>query len=231
MMEHILLIEDDQEVLSFNKILLTDNGYKVHAATTAEEGLDIVRKNPPDCIISDIQLPGLSGIKFCEILKSEARTSSIPIILLTVLGKEKDKVTGLKIGADDYLTKPFSAKELLARVEALLRRVKYAGAPVESYKFRDLMVDVNKREVTLKGKPIFLRRKEYELLLLFIKKKGQVLTREVITRAIWQDDVIVTGNTLNVLVNSLRQKLGSHKDLITTIVGEGYKLDENFKLS
>lgn len=229
MIEQILLVEDDPEMLALTRGVLKDGGYKVHDVGSVEQALEFVRRRLPDLIVSDVQLPGLSGVKFCQILKGEPRTAHVPIILLTVLGKEMDKVQGLKTGADDYLTKPYSARELLARVEAVLRRVRNAGAPVQAYKFKDLTVNMDQHEVLISGKPVNLRRKEYDLLLLLIHKKSHALTREQIVHAIWKDDVIVTSNTLNVLVNSLRQKLGPYANLVQTIVGEGYRLNENFK--
>jgi DNA-binding response OmpR family regulator len=226
MKAQILLVEDDPGMAGMTKILLKSHGYKVQAVTTAEEALEEIRKELPDLLISDIQLPGLSGTRLCEILKGEPRTASLPVILLTVLGKNIDKVQGLKIGADDYLTKPYSPDELAARVEALLRRVRYAGVPQQTYKFKDLTVDFSRHEVRIEDELITLRRKEYEILALLIQKKGQVLTREAFTQLLWKDESIVTGNTLNVHVRNLRKKLGHYQNLVMTLVGEGYKLNE-----
>lgn len=228
MKSSILVIEDDEETAGFLRVLLLKHGYKAAIKGGAEEGLGVIRQQLPDLVISDLHLPGLSGIKLCEILRSDPRTASLPIILLTISGSEADKIRGLKIGADDYVTKPFSANELMARVEALLRRVQNAGVPAQCLRIKDLIVDMERREVTLKGKPLTLRHKEYELLVLFLEKQGRVLTKEFLTNALWKDEVIVTSNTLNTHIKNLRQKMGPYQSLIETIIGEGYKLNDRF---
>lgn len=226
MKQRILVIEDDPGMANLTKTVLVGQGFRVRSATTAEEALDMIRRDLPDLVIMDIQLPGLSGLKLCEILKSEPRTASLPIMFLTVEKGDLAKVHGLDIGADDYLTKPFSSRELVARVRALLRRVQYAGAPVKQFKMKGLTVDLDRHEITLRGKPIPLRRKEYELLVLFLQKRGRILTKEFLTERIWKDEAIVTSNTLNVHIKNLRRKLGPYKDWIETVVGEGYKLKD-----
>lgn len=226
MKAQILVIDDDRENASFIKVLLSGQGYRVYTASTAERALEMVRENPPDLLISDVQLPGLPGTRLCELLKSQPQTATLPVILLTVMGTESDKVRGLKIGADDYLTKPFSAAELSARVEALLRRVRHAGQTTQLLSLGNLEVDLDRHEVRLRGKPVSLRRKEYDLLVLFLQKKGRVLTKNFLTEALWRDESIVTRNTLNVHIKNLRRKLGPYKNLIETVIGEGYKLRE-----
>jgi len=229
MKSSVLVIEDDEGTASFLRVLLEKNGYKALVKESAEEGLNVIRQQLPDLLISDLHLPGLSGIKLCEILKGDSRTASLPIILLTVSGREADKVRGLKIGADDYVTKPFFANELIARVEALLRRVRNAGVPAQCLRIKDLAVDLERREATLKGKPLTLRHKEYDILVLLLEKQGRVLTKEFLTNALWKDESIVTSNTLNTHIKNLRQKLGSYQSLIETVIGEGYKLNDRFK--
>lgn len=230
-MEKILLVEDNPDMLAVTRNTLKSGGYKVTAVTTTEDALDTIRQNLPDLVISDVQLPGLSGVKLCQILKGEPRTAHLPIILLTVMGKDVDKVSGLRTGADDYITKPYSSNELLARVEALLRRVKHGGVPAgEIYKLKDLTVNMAKREVLIGSKTIELRPKEYEILALLIDKKDRVVTRDQLTASIWKDEVIVVSTTLTVLVSGLRRKLGPYGGLIKTVMGGGYRLNENFKL-
>jgi len=225
--ERILIVEDDPGMASMTKILLTERGYKVQAVDTAEAGLEKIRLQPPDLIITDLQLPGLSGSKFCEILKDQPATSAIPLIMLTVLGKAEEKVRGLRTGADDYLTKPFDAEELVARVEALLRRTNQGSVPSDVYQLRDLVVNFNRREVMIRGQLIDLPRKEYEILALLIKKKGQALNRNYIVEYLWKDEVVVTSNTLNTHIKNLRKKLGPYRDIVLTVFGDGYKLNEN----
>jgi len=220
---HILIVEDDPGMASFTKLLLTDNGYKAHVAGTAEGALSYIQKNLPDLIVTDIQLPGLSGIKLCEVIKGEPRTAALPIIMLTVLGSELDKVKGLRIGADDYLVKPFSSEEFLARVEALLRRVQRGGVPVETFKVNDLVVDVKRHEVLIKGQPVVLREMEFQLLVLLLQNQGLLVDREFLTKSLWKDQAIVTENTLSVHMMNLRKKLGPYEKCIETIIGKGYK--------
>lgn len=223
MKQRILLIDDDQGLIVVTKEMLVDGGYRVATAGTAEEALRAIQTNPPDLIISDINLPGLSGLKLCEILKGDSRTDTLPLILLTQLGGENDKVRGLKTGADDYLTKPFSHKELLARVEALIRRTRYAGVVARRLEHKNLLVDLDARVITLNGKSLDLRRKEYELLVLLLQNKGRLVTKEFITEALWKGESIVTSNTLSVHLKNLREQLGPYRDCIETLVGEGYR--------
>jgi len=227
MKERILLVEDDAGLLAVTKTILSDQGYGVTAAGSVEEALQVVKSRPPDLIISDINLPGISGLRFCRMLKSDHRTMSLPLILLTQLGSEGDKVRGLQTGADDYLTKPFSHRELLARVEALLRRVRRAGSTSRRLEAGGLVVDMDARRVAVDGKPLSLRRKEYELLILLMENKGRLLSKDAIVDALWKDEAIVTNNTLSVHVRNLREKLGRCRDMIETLVGEGYRFAES----
>ena len=222
----ILIVEDDEALRVTTRDILSAKGYSVTASGTAEEALNLILKNPPDLLISDVGLPGMSGIRLCEVLKGDARTAGLPIILLTMLSSETSKVRGLQQGADDYMTKPFSYRELLARIEALLRRLHHGGEMARNLHFRDLTVDLDRREAALKGKPLKLRRKEYELLVLFLKNKDRLLTKEFITEAIWKDEVIVMSNTINAHIRNLRQQLGSARDCIETVIGEGYRLKD-----
>lgn len=227
MKKTIYIVEDDPEMREVTRLVLERAGYRVSEAGTAEEGLAGIQKTLPDLVISDIQLPGISGIRFCEILRQEERTRGIPLILLTVMGKNADKVRGLKIGADDYVTKPYDPGEFLARVEALLRRVG-GGTPFPSsmYECGKLRVDVERREVTLAGKPIELRRKEFDLLVYFLNHPGKLLTRGRISQVLWGEDVIVSDNALTSHIKNLRALLGSFGDRIETLVGEGYRLKD-----
>jgi DNA-binding response OmpR family regulator len=218
----ILLVEDDPGMAEVAAALLKARGHKTSVVSSAEEALGEVRRLPPDLVISDIQLPGLSGLKLCELLRGEPRTASIPFILLTVLGKNSDKVAGLRLGADDYLSKPYDPEELAARVEALLRRVHRDGRPEEILSAAGLAVNVGRREAALDDRPLRLRRKEFELLVLFLRKKGEILTRVRICAAVW-GDAVVTDNTLTVHLKNLRAKLGKAGDRIETLIGEGYR--------
>ena len=227
MKEKILLIDDDDGLLNIARKILEDGGYRVTTADNAEDALGLIHSRPPDLILSDIHLPGLSGLKLCQILKDDPRTVSIPLILLTQLGTENDKVRGLKTGADDYLTKPFSHRELLARIEALIRRTRYDGNPSRRLEFKELRIDLDNREVTLKNKSVDLRRKEFDILALLMQNRNRLLTKEFITESIWKGESIVTSNTLSVHIRNLRDRLGSYRDCIKNMVGEGYRLSED----
>jgi len=227
----ILIVEDDESMASLTKLLLTERGYQARVATTAEEALVSLQNALPDLIISDIQLPGLSGIKFCELIKSQARTASLPVIMLTVLNAEIDKVKGLKTGADHYLVKPYAPDELMARVEALLRRVRFAAKPAEMFRVESLTVDVARREAALNGQPVKLREMEFQLLVLFLQNPGHLLDRQFIAKALWKDGAQIADNTLRVHMKNLRSKLGAHGDMIETVIGKGYKLNPHFKAS
>ena len=227
MKERIFIVEDDPEMREVTHLLLERAGYRVSEAGSAEEGLAAIQKQIPDLVVSDIQLPGISGIRFCEILRQEDRTKALPLILLTVLGKTPDKVRGLKMGADDYITKPYEPTEFLARIDVLLRRAKRGGGePMRVLEFRKLRVDLDRRTVTLNGKPIELRRKEFDLLILFLHNPGRLLTRGRLSQALWEDDVVVTENALTSHVKNLRALLGAYGDRVETLVGEGYRFND-----
>ncbi len=221
----ILFVEDDPDMRLTTKVLLTRAGYRVVDVDAAEEALTLVFKDPPDLVVADIRLPGISGRKFCEILRSDPRTRAVPLLLLTSLLKTQDKVSGLKTGADDYVTKPFEPSELLARVEALLRRA--ASAPVSSVflRWKGVCVDLEARRAEVDGAPIPLRRKEFDLLALFVKTPKTLLTNETLSKILSEEDVPLSDNALALHVKTLRDRLGPYGASIRDQVG-GYSLDE-----
>lgn len=201
-------------------------GYQVRESATAEEALAEIVGALPDLLVVDIQLPGLSGWKLCEIIRGEPRTAHLPLILLTALKRGTDKVQGLQGGADDYVTKPYDPKELLARAEALLRRAGRAPIPMENLSFEGLRVHPVRHEVSVDGKPIHLRRKEFDLLVLFLKHRGELLTRARLTTLLWNEEVVVTDNALSAQVKNLRSKLGPYGHRLQALSGEGYRFDD-----
>lgn len=223
MSSRIFLVEDDPDMRRVTRVLLMRSGYRVSEASSAEDALAEISRSLPDAAVIDINLPGLSGIKLVEILRGEPKTAALPILLLTALNQGTDKVRGLQKGADDYVTKPYDPAELAARVEALIRRSRQGVAPDQILSVEELIVDLNRREVTLRGEPVSLRKKEFELLTFFLKHPGQLLTRERISRALWADDVIVTDNTLSAHLKSLRARLGVYGHRLETLIGEGYR--------
>ncbi|MBI4396124.1 MAG: response regulator transcription factor [Elusimicrobia bacterium] len=205
--------------------ILQKAGFKTETAESAEKGLEELRHALYDAIVLDVNLPGLSGMKMCELLKQDPSTVRLPIIMLTAESDSRSKVQGLVTGADDYITKPPVPEELVARLNALLRRVKYAGAPAQVLEVKDLRMDLDRHEVFVQGKSVPLRPKEFQLLALFLEKKGRALPRSAIFETLWPGE-LVTEHTLEVHVNHLRDKLGPLSTYLQTIPGFGYKFQD-----
>lgn len=220
----ILVIDDDPKITTFLHRSLAYEGYEVIDANDGLTGLNLAEEHAPELIILDIMMPGMNGIEVCRQLR---KVSHVPILMLTAKDEIDDRVAGLDAGADDYLVKPFSLEELLARVRAQFRRVK-PSQPMNTICFADLVLDPMTRELKRGDRPISLTAKEYELLLLFLRNPKQVLTKEQIMDLIWGHDFAGESNVLEVYVNLLRQKLeaGGEKRLIHTLRGVGYSLRE-----
>ncbi len=236
MPEKILIVEDElslQETLVYN---LEKQGYQVEAVGNGNRALEVARRLRPDLLVLDIMLPGLDGIEVCRILRREM---NIPIIMLTARDDEIDRVVGLEVGADDYLTKPFSMRELLARVKAQLRRTQIIrdeldklrtsdAAPHDILTCGNLQINITRREVSLNGQPLTLKPQEYDLLLFFAQHRGQMLSREFILERVWGWDYIGDSRTVDVHVRWLRQKIEpdpSHPIRIVTVRGGGYRFE------
>jgi DNA-binding response OmpR family regulator len=234
MSETILVVEDEpslQETLVYN---LKKEGYTVEAAGDGHTALDLARQLKPDLIVLDLMLPGIDGFEVTRILRKEMTT---PILMLTARDDEIDRVVGLEVGADDYLTKPFSMRELMARVKAQLRRARLireelgsqpAETPQEKLTFANLVVNRTRREVILNEAPLQLKPKEYELLLFLAEHKGQMLSREFILERVWGWDYIGDSRTVDVHVRWLRQKIEAHPakpERIVTVRGGGYRFE------
>jgi len=217
----ILIIEDDQGILKFLKRGLSYEGYQILVAETGESGLETAEKEDPDLVILDIMLPGMDGLEVCRQIRNEDDT---PILMLTAKDQTSDRVTGLDMGADDYLVKPFEFRELLARIRALLRRTK--PAQDKQLTFQDLTLDRGTRRAYRDERVISLTAKEYELLELFMEHPRQVLTREVIYDRVWGYNFGGQSNIIEVYVRYLRQKLEKEGEprLIHTLRGVGYVL-------
>jgi DNA-binding response OmpR family regulator len=237
MPEKILVVEDEpslQETLAYN---LKKQGYEVEAVGDGRLALEAARARTPDLIVLDIMLPSLDGFEVCKILRREM---TVPILMLTARDDEIDRVVGLEVGADDYLTKPFSMRELLARVKAQLRRAQIireemgklktaeAETPHKTLVFGDLSVNLTRREVTLAGAVLPLKPQEYDLLVFFAEHKGQMLSREFILERLWGWDYIGDSRTVDVHVRWLRQKIEtdpSNPRRIVTVRGGGYRFE------
>jgi DNA-binding response OmpR family regulator len=223
-METILIVEDDPTMLRGLKDNFEFKGYRVVTAPDGEEGLNAALNEKPDLIILDIMLPKINGYEVCRLIRKE--NLDMPIIMLTAKGEESDIVLGLNLGADDYVTKPFSIKELLARASAFLRRSKQTVQDV--YEFADFRLDIPARKLTCKGDEIKLSPKEFKLLELFLKKPGRALTRDDILNAVWGYDCYVGPRSIDRFVTTLRNKIEAdpHNPIfIHTIREIGYKFE------
>jgi two-component system phosphate regulon response regulator PhoB len=225
--EKILVVDDEEDILELVQYNLTKNGYTVVSVGTGEEALKAAKSESPDLILLDLMLPGVDGLEVCKILKADSRTSAIPIVMLTAKGEEADIVTGLELGADDYVTKPFSPRVLLARLRAVLRR---RTRPLEDgtqvIKIHDLMIHPGRHEVLVRGKPVELTYTEFRLLHVLARRPGWVFTRSQIVDAVRGSDYPVTDRSVDVQIVGLRKKLGPCSEYIETVRGVGYRFRE-----
>jgi len=224
--QKILVVDDEPDLVELVKDVLERNDYLVISAGNADIAIKKVRESKPDLIILDLNLPGIGGTEVCRILKQDKKTSSIPIIMLTVKSTEIDRIAGLEAGADDYITKPFSTGELVARLRAVLRRILYVGEQAEVLVFGDIRLDSTERTVYVKNKEINLTPKEFDLLYLLMKKKGKVLSRTFLIENIWGYEYVGGTRTVDVHVRHLRDKLGEESKRVETVEGVGYKFVE-----
>ena len=220
--QQILVVDDEQdlcEILSFN---LTSAGYEVDTACSGEEALnkDISQY---DLLLLDVMMPGMSGFELAQELRQRHETAMVPIIFLTALGDESDKLHGFDLGADDYISKPFSVREALARIKAVLNRTAgYQSTTSSSLQFHGLKVDLENMMVEIDGQPVALTRTEFDLLSLLLGNRGKVFTRQEILNKVWPSDVIVTDRTIDVNITRLRKKIGPYSSCIITRHGYGY---------
>lgn len=225
-MSKILIVEDDEAMAAALCEGFGVEGHKVTVARDGIEGLTQARSDAPDLIILDVMLPKMSGLDVCKTLRAEGR--DVPIIMLTARGQEIDKVLGLKLGADDYVTKPFGFMELMARCEALLRRVEGRTAGVERYSFGDVTLDFKKAEAKRKGKSLDLSAREIRLLQYMVERRGELLTREQILEAVWGYDQAPLTRTVDMHVAKLRKKIEPVPEepvWIVTVHRMGYKFN------
>jgi len=221
--QRILVVDDEPDLVELVKDVLERNNFLVISARNADFAIKKVRESKPDLIILDLNLPGIGGIEVCRILKRDKKTSAIPIIMLTVKSTETDKIAGLEAGADDYMTKPFSTGELVARTRAVLRRALYVGELGEVLVSGDIRLDSTEHVVYVMNKQIDLTPKEFNLLYLLMKKKGKVLSRTFLIENIWGYEYIGGTRTVDVHVRHLREKMGEEGKKIETVEGVGYK--------
>ena len=219
----IVIIEDDEDIADSIRYNLDREGFRVRVATSGEDALDLIFDRPPNLILLDLNLPHMNGFEICRRLRAEAATARIPILILTARTGESDKVLGLNLGADDYITKPFSIRELVARVNAVLRRVDGAEPSRPVHDDGVLMIDPSAFSVRCQGREVRLTRKEFALLEELARNQGRVLTREALLDRVWGLAYYGDSRTLDVHIRRLRQKLGDPA-LIETVTGVGYRL-------
>lgn len=227
MSARVLVVDDEPTLLSTMRFSLGREGYEVLTAADAESALKAAREGSPNLIILDLMLPGMHGFEVCRVLRKE---TNVPIMILTAKTDEIDKVVALELGADDYITKPFSMKELIARVRARLRRSEEVAAldPEEILKGSDIVLDLRRREASKNGARLNLKRREFELLALLIRSRGRVLTREELLRGVWGYEPFGATRTVDVHIGRLRRKIESDPDHPTHIIttrGIGYSFN------
>lgn len=226
---HVLIIEDEEHIVELIKFNLENNGYKVSYAYDGEKGLEIIENEHPDIVLLDLMIPKIDGIDLCNRVKNNKVLKEIPIIMLTAKSGETDKIIGLEIGADDYITKPFSVRELLARIKVVLRRynsTKSMGSE-GMITIEDLVIDIEKHEVSRDGEIFELTLKEFELLRILALNRGRVLSRSYLLDEIWGYDYFGETRTVDVHIRHLRSKIeenGEGKKYIETVRGVGYKI-------
>ena len=225
--EQILVVDDEEDILELVRFNLLKEGYQVICAPTGEEAVEIARSEFPDLVVLDLMLPGMDGLEVAKFLKNDPETKNIPIIMLTAKGEESDVVTGLELGADDYVTKPFSPRILMARVKAVLRR-KLTEPPdgFEVVKIHNLVIHPGRREVRVDNKPVDLTFTEFGILNYLVRRPGWVFTRSQIIDAARGADYFVTDRSVDVQIVGLRKKLGPGGKFIETVRGVGYRFKE-----
>ncbi|MCX7916827.1 MAG: response regulator transcription factor [bacterium] len=219
----VAVIEDEKDILNLISMHLKKSNFNVREFQNGKEFLVYLNKEKPDIIILDLMLPDIDGLEICKYLKKDAKFSNIPIIILTAKGEEIDKILGLELGADDYITKPFSVKELIARVKAILRRYEVKSNIIEIGGI--VKVDLDKYEVYVKGEKINLTTTEFNILKILLSKKGWVFSRDKILEELWQGEKAVIDRTVDVHIKKLREKLKEGGKFIVNVRGVGYKIE------
>lgn len=224
----VLVVEDDRDIAELIAYNLKEAQFRVETMANGRQGLAEVRRHPPDLIILDLMLPDLNGLEICKAIRSSENIKKIPIIMLTAKGEEMDRVVGLEVGADDYLTKPFSPRELVLRVKAIIKRTHETAIDLgqQEFNFGPLHVDTSKFQVTVGKEPIHVTALELKLLTFLHSLRGRVATRDVLLDRVWGYDATLTTRTVDTHIKRLREKLGVAGTYIETIRGVGYRFKE-----
>ena len=221
---HILIAEDDRDIAELISHYLTKAGWSAHVAVAGDQALAYVRNHPVDVVILDLMLPGMSGFEVCQALRSERATADLPIIMLTARAEEGDRVKGLELGADDYVSKPFSPNELVARVRAVVRRTRRSEPTDTILRHGSIVMDLSRHTVSNDGSEVALTAKEFLLLQFFLEHRGRVLSRDRLLQDVWGYRYTGGTRTVDVHVRRLREKLPVLVDTLTTVKQFGYKL-------
>ena len=222
----VLVVEDSADIADLLRHYLERAGHVVDQLGSGAEAIDRARRQPPDLVLLDVMLPGLDGMEVCRRLRADSTTSAIPILMLTARGEEADRVRGLELGADDYVTKPFSPKELVARVAALLRRVDRRRSPAPVLTYGPVSINADRHEVRIGGDEVRLTAKEFLLLQYLVEHRGRVLSRDVLLTDVWGYQYTGGTRTVDVHVRRLREKIPLLSTSLETVKQFGYKLDE-----
>jgi len=224
--KRILVADDEPDVLQLVSMNLKNAGYNVLKAEDGVSALNQARETLPALIVLDLMLPEMSGLEVCKVLKKEPATSQIPIIMLTAKAEEVDRIVGLELGADDYMTKPFSPRELVLRVKSILRRASASADVTDHLSLGDIRIDRSRYEITVAGKAIDFTATEFKLLALLIERRGRVQSRDTLLNDVWGYESVIDTRTVDTHIRRLREKLGASADCIETIRGFGYRVVE-----
>ncbi|MEO0072094.1 MAG: response regulator [candidate division WOR-3 bacterium] len=221
----IAIVEDEADIVEVITYHLEKEKFKVESFYNGESFLEYLKDHQPSLVILDLMLPGIDGIELCKILKADPKTRAIPIIMVTAKGAESDRILGLELGADDYVVKPFSPKELIARIKAVLRRLERKIAEEKIFSHAGLKVNFSRYEVLVDNKPVKLTRTEFKILQTMLMRPGWIFNRKQLLDEVWDYDKIVSERTVDVHIRNLRKKLGKYGQWIKSISGIGYKFD------
>ncbi len=227
--KHILVVDDEADLVELVSYNLRKEGFAVDSASDGETALTKIRKGRYDLVVLDLMLPGIQGIELCRILRNEPETAGLPIIMLTAKGEEVDRILGLEMGADDYMTKPFSPRELIARVRAVLRRLIGKPIPEKILKIGELEIDRERYTVSIRGKQVKLSATEFKVLLFLAERRGKVFSRNQLLDAVWHDEAFVEPRTVDVHIRRLRSHIeedAANPKYIKTMRGIGYLFNE-----
>jgi two-component system phosphate regulon response regulator PhoB len=222
--EKILLIEDEPDIAEVLQYNLEKEGFDVGTARRGDTGLDAIRRDSPDLILLDLMLPGIDGLELTRMLKRDPLTSRLPIVMLTARGEELDRIVGLELGADDYISKPFSPREVVLRVKAVLRRFQQEESAVERLEVGGIELDISGHQLRVRGKEVPLTATEFRLLRLLLERSGRVQTRGQLLSDVWGYAEDIDSRTVDTHIRRLRRKLGAEAERIETVIGVGYRL-------